>query len=140
MISELDRLDINKISELESSFNYVLKDVNNNLLNNPFSHYLLFIEEDKILGYLNYYLMYDRIEIANFNVLDEYQNKHIGTKIIEYLIKEYSNKVDNITLEVKEDNSKAIYIYEKMGFVKKAIRNGYYDGVDGLLLELEMRK
>ena len=140
MISELDRLDINKISELESSFNYVLKDVNSDLLNNPFSHYLLFIEDDKILGYLNYYLMYDRIEIANFNVLEEYQNKHIGTRLIEYLIKEYSNKVDNITLEVRNDNSKAIYLYEKMGFVKKAIRKGYYNGKDGLLLELEMRK
>ena len=68
MISELERNDQNKINELEKSFNFVLKDIKNDFLNNPFSHYLLFIDNN-ILGFINYYVMYDRIEIANFNVL-----------------------------------------------------------------------
>ena len=139
MIKELDKLDNISITELNSSFNYVLKDVSKDLSDNPFSHYLLFIEENKIVGYLNYYLIYDRIEIANFNVLDKYQNKGIGTKLLDYLIKKYTDIV-NITLEVRCDNTKAIHLYEKMGFIKKAIRKGYYNGVDGLLLELGMRK
>ena len=139
MISELDRLDNIKITELSSTFNYVLSDVKKDLLNNPFSHYLLFIKEEKIVGFVNYYLMYDRIEIANFNVLDNYQNNHIGTKLLEYLINKYQDKVINISLEVKMDNLKAIHLYEKMGFIKKAIRKGYYNGVDGILLVKEMR-
>ena len=139
MIKELDKLDNISITELNSSFNYVLKDVSKDLSDNPFSHYLLFIEENKIVGYLNYYLIYDRIEIANFNVLDKYQNKGIGTKLLDYLIKKYTDIV-NITLEVRCDNTKAIHLYEKMGFIKKAIRKGYYNGVDGILLELGMRK
>ena len=139
MIKELDKLDNISITELNSSFNYVLKDVSKDLSDNPFSHYLLFIEENKIVGYLNYYLIYDRIEIANFNVLDKYQNKGIGTRLLDYLIKKYPDIV-NITLEVRCDNTKAIHVYEKMGFIKKAIRKGYYSGVDGLLLELGMRK
>ena len=139
MIKELDKLDNISITELNSSFNYVLKDVSKDLSDNPFSHYLLFIEENKIVGYLNYYLIYDRIEIANFNVLDKYQNKGIGTRLLDYLIKKYTDIV-NITLEVRCDNTKAIHLYEKMGFIKKAIRKGYYNGVDGLLLELGMRK
>ena len=139
MIKELDKLDNISITELNSSFNYVLKDVSKDLSDNPFSHYLLFIEDNKIVGYLNYYLIYDRIEIANFNVLDKYQNKGIGTKLLDYLIKKYTDIV-NITLEVRCDNTKAIHLYEKMGFIKKAIRKGYYNGVDGILLELGMRK
>ena len=139
MIKELDKLDIISITELNSSFNYVLKNVSKDLSDNPFSHYLLFIEDNKIVGYLNYYLIYDRIEIANFNVLEEYQNKGIGTKLLDYLIKKYTDIV-NITLEVRCDNIKAIHLYEKMGFIKKAIRKGYYNGVDGILLELGMRK
>ena len=139
MIKELDGLNIDIINELESSFNYVLKDVKSDLNNNPFSHYLLFIENDKILGYLNYYLMYDRIEIANFDVLEDYQNKHIGTSLIEFLIKKYSN-INNMTLEVREDNLKAIHIYEKMGFKKVAIRKNYYNEIDGILMEREMMK
>lgn len=134
MIKELESTELNKIIELESSFNYVLKDVKSDLANNPFSHYLLFIENDKILGYINYYVIYNRLEIANFNVLENYQNKGIGTKLIKYLINNYSD-VDNITLEVREDNIKAIHIYEVNGFKKVAIRENYYNGINGILME-----
>ena len=140
MIKELDSLELNRINELESSFHYVLKDVKSNLTNNPFSHYLLFIESDKIIGFINYYLMYDRIEIADFNVLEEYQNNSIGTKLIKYLIDKYKGTINNITLEVREDNLKAIHIYEKMGFKKVSIRKNYYNGIDGILMEREMVK
>ena len=90
--------------------------------------------------FINYYLMYDRIEIADFNVLEEYQNNNIGTKLIEYLINKYEGIVNNITLEVREDNLKAIHIYEKMGFKKVSIRKNYYNGIDGILMEREMVK
>ncbi len=133
MIKELSS-ELNRINELENSFSNVLKDVNKDLANNPFSHYLLYIENDKVIGFLNYYLMYEKIEIANFNVLDNYQNKGIGTKLIKYLIDNYKN-IENITLEVRKDNIKAIHIYEKMGFKKVAIRSNYYNGIDGILME-----
>ena len=138
MIKELDSFELNRINELESSFNYVLKDVKSNLSNNPFSHYLLFIDNNKIIGFINYYLMYDRIEIADFNVLENYQNNSIGTKLIEFLINKYEGTVNNITLEVREDNLKAIHIYEKMGFKKVSIRKNYYNGIDGILMERKM--
>ena len=101
--------------------------------------WLLYLIDNKIVGYLNYYLMYEKIEIANFNVLEKYQNKGIGTKLIKYLIDNYSN-VDNITLEVKSDNNKAIHLYEKMGFKRTAIREKYYHGIDGILMERDMKK
>ena len=138
MIKELDK-ELNLINELESSFNYVLKDIKSDLSSNPFSHYLLYFDNDKIVGYINYYLMYEKLEIANFNVLDNYQNKGIGTKLIKYLIDKYSGVCENITLEVKSDNIKAIHIYEKMGFKRVAIRENYYNGIDGILMERGMK-
>lgn len=138
MIKELEKEE-DLIRKLESSFNYVISDVKIDLVNNPFSHYIVYIENNMILGFINYYFMYDRIEIANFNVLEEYQNHKIGSKLLEYLINKYQNSVDNITLEVRCDNEKAIHLYKKYGFIKKAIRKNYYNGVDGLLFELEMR-
>ena len=133
MIKELSKLDNESVLDLENSFN-----IKNDFNANPFSHYLTFIEGNKIIGYINYYLMYDRIEIANFNVLEEYQNNHIGTKLLTNLIDTYYGKVKNITLEVKKDNIKAIYLYKKMGFIEKSIRKGYYGGIDGILMEREM--
>ena len=140
MIRELDKSDYNSILKLEVNFGYALKDVIYDLDSNPFSHYLLYIDNDMILGYLNYYLMYDRIEIAAFNVLEKYQNNHIGTNLLKELINNYIGKVSNITLEVKKDNIKAINLYKKMGFVEKAIRKRYYNGIDGILMEREMIK
>ena len=138
MIKELDKNDLIRINELESSFYYVINNIKNDLESNPFSNYLIFIDNDKIVGFINYYLMYDRIEIANFNVLEEYQNKYIGSSLLDYLIKKYSNKIENITLEVKSDNKKAIYLYEKMGFKRVSKRIGYYNGIDGILMKREM--
>ena len=138
MIKEL-KDDDSLIEKLENSFNYVISEVENDLLTNPFSHYLVYIDNSKILGFINYYLIYDRIEISNFNVLEEYQNNHIGTRLLENLINNYLGKVSNITLEVRKDNTKAISIYQKMGFVSKAIRKNYYNGIDGILMERSMK-
>ena len=139
MIRKLNVLDEEEIIKLNNCFKDVLNDIKKDLDNNPFSHYIIYLDNDKLLGYINYYLIYNRIEIANFNVLDDYQNKGIGTKLLKYLISNNRN-IDNITLEVKKDNEKAIYLYHKYGFIDKAIRKGYYDDVDGILMELEMKK
>jgi hypothetical protein len=40
-----------------------------------------------------------------------------------------------VTLEVKKDNYSAIKVYEQKGFLHKAVRKGYYNGIDGLLME-----
>ncbi len=138
MIKEVNN-DLNLISELENSFSFVLSNVLEDINNNPFSRYVAYIEDKKIVGYINYYLIYDRCEIANFNVLQAYQNKGIGTKLIKYVINYLNGKINNITLEVRKDNP-AIRLYEKMGFKKVAERKGYYRGIDGVLMEKEMEK
>lgn len=131
-------LDDNYIDKLNDAFGYILGDIKKNINDNPFSKYLIYLENEKVVGYINYYLIYDRIEIANFNVLDVFQNNGIGSKLLENLINSFDKKVKNITLEVKKDNEKAIYLYHKYGFKDMAIRKGYYDGVDGILMEKEM--
>lgn len=131
-------LDDNYIDKLNDAFGYILGDIKKNINDNPFSKYLIYLENEKVVGYINYYLIYDRIEIASFNVLDVFQNNGIGSKLLENLINSFDKKVKNITLEVKKDNEKAIYLYHKYGFKDMAIRKGYYDGVDGILMEKEM--
>ncbi len=114
----------------ETTFNI---DINKDILNNPFSKYIVYIDNNKILGYLNYCLIYDRIEISNFFVLTQYRNKGIGSILLDYII---NMDYVNITLEVNENNIPAINLYKKKGFKIKAKRIGYYNGIDGLLMEL----
>ena len=89
-------------------------------------------EYDEIIGYLYYSDIFERAEINQIEIDSFHRNCGNGTKLMEY----FTNSVDkNITLEVKKDNEAAIKLYEKFGFEKKAIREGYYNGVDGILME-----
>lgn len=141
MIISLQQEQKEKIKELEEKFPNIFlnHDVFSDFQNNPYTNYLLFLIDNKIVGFINYYLIYDRMEIINFNVLEFFQNKHIGSKLLEELIKvAIQNKLFNITLEVRSDNKKAIYLYQKYGFKQVAIRKNYYIDVDGILMEKEL--
>ncbi len=78
--------------------------------NNPFAHFIVYKNNGVILGYLYYSLIYDRIEINQFEVLEEYRNKKIGSSLLDYLVN-LGNY--DITLEVRIDNFSAIHLYQK---------------------------
>lgn len=140
MLKELVIDDLIYFNEIEEKFPdiYNQGSILNEYKNNPFMKIVVFLMDNKIVGFINYYEIYDRIEIANFNVLPFFQNKGVGTKLMLYLIDKYSNKCQNITLEVRSDNEKAISLYKKVGFIEKAIRKNYYNDVDGILMEKEL--
>ena len=141
MIIDLKQTDLKKQTEIEEKFPEIFlnHDIKTDFDNNPYTNYMLYLLEEKIIGFLNYYLIYDRIEIVNFNVLDYFQNRHVGSKLLEQLFfLAKKNKIKNITLEVRSDNKKAIYLYQKYGFKEVAIRKKYYNDTDGILMEKEL--
>lgn len=103
---------------------------------NPFQRRVeYFIDEDSI-AYLEYSLIYDRMEIDNIHVNEEYRNQGIGTKLMAHLVSlaiEY--RVENITLEVRVSNEIARNLYKKFGFREVALRKYYYGDEDGILME-----
>lgn len=129
---------VNNFFDLSTDvFNYEI--LGERFKNNPFYKCLLFSEGDEVIGYLSFLYIYDRIEIEDFMVLEEFRNNSVGSRLMEYFL-QYSaeNSVKNITLEVRNDNFIAIKLYKKYGFVEKAIRKKYYGSVDGILMEKEM--
>lgn len=134
----IDKITDNEITTLEENFPEVFnhKGIKQDLVDNPFSRYLFFSLNSKIVAFINYTLIYDRIEIININVLDDYQNKKIASNLLEEVMKIGKvNNCVNITLEVNVDNFKAIALYQKFMFNEVAIRKGYYNGKDALLME-----
>lgn len=112
------------------------KDENNN---NPFSKKIEYLIDDKIVGYLEYSLIYDRMEINNIFVLEEYRNNKIGSKLMTYLIAiAIDNHVVNITLEVRISNEIARDLYKRFGFREVALRKFYYGDEDGILMEKQV--
>lgn len=105
--------------------------VKKDLETNPFAKYIL-LKEEEVIAYIYYSYIYDRCEINQIEVLKEKRNLGYGTKILKYL----TEKVEMpITLEVNKENIPAIKLYKKLGFKNVAIRRGYYNGVDGILME-----
>ena len=116
--------------------NFTYKLTRNEFSTNPYLKILTYVEKDKIIGFLLYSLIYDRIEIEQFEVTTKERGKGIGNELLNYLIEKYKdNNIKNITLEVKEDNIAAINLYKKYGFKKVSTREKYYDGINGILME-----
>ena len=123
----------------------MVKDVDVSLLSsfgvfrtsNPFVKYIGYILDDEVVGYIEYSVLYEKAEICSIFVNEDKRNMGIGSSLMEYLI-DYLRSINiyNITLEVSVLNSSAISLYKKFGFVEVAKRCGYYNGVDGILMEL----
>ena len=78
----------------------MIKEVVNN--DNPFSKEIQYIEDNNVLGELEYSLIYERMEVDNILVKEEYRGRGIGIKLMSYLVSEaIHHKVINITLEGK---------------------------------------
>ncbi|MCI5789067.1 MAG: GNAT family N-acetyltransferase [Tenericutes bacterium] len=129
---------INKNNMNFPNDNFLTKEeVSTELENNPYGNYLILIEEDKITGYIYYSDIYERAEINQFEVKTTHRNCGKGNELLKHLIEKLQK---NITLEVKQTNASAIHLYEKNGFKKVAIRKGYYNGIDGILMERTMEE
>ena len=50
-----------------------------------------------------------------------------------------NKEIEKVTLEVKKDNKNAIMLYNSVGFKEVAVRKGYYNGVDALLMLKEVK-
>lgn len=93
--------------ELENIKKYVHKTIPLYL-----SKYNLIVVDDKIVGSLLYYSYLDGVLLDELYIIETYRNKKIGTDIINNIC------LNNIVyLWVYQDNTKAINLYKKLGFV-----------------------
>lgn len=97
------------------------------LYQNPFSHYYVLIDNETIIGYIGFWITFEIAQLTNIAVRKVYQGKGYGQKLLDVCFQKVNKaKCDNITLEVRVSNLKAIKFYEKNGFIKVNIRKGYY--------------
>lgn len=107
----------------------------------PFSNVLVYEKDRKIVGFISYSVIYDRVEIDYIYVDKEYRGLNIGKEMMELCIEDaISRDCKNITLEVNANNKQGIGLYKKFGFETKTIRPKYYHGEDGFLMMKELKK
>lgn len=92
-------------------------------VDNENSHFLVALVDDKVAGYMGLQIFSGEGYVTNVAVLPEYRGRGIAKALIE---KQFENKMDFITLEVRESNLPAINLYKKMGFKNVGIRPNFY--------------
>lgn len=90
--------------------------------------YIVAKENNNVAGYAGMYLSFEEGNITNVAVNPLSRRKGIGEKIVrDILNRAYEKGVRDVFLEVRETNSVAIALYEKIGFKEEGIRKNFYD-------------
>ena len=132
-IKDLDLISNNLNTDFDDFWNY---NIFKSELENGNSKYLVAKIGDKIVGFAGIIPILNEADISNIVVHKDFRNKKIGSYLLQNLINLASSlNIEIINLEVRESNIPAIHLYEKYGFERKAIRKGYYNGIDGILME-----
>jgi ribosomal-protein-alanine N-acetyltransferase len=103
---------------------------------NPFTKCLVYEQDKKVVGFIMYSIIYEKAEIIDIAVLDGYQRQNVGSQLLSYVLQEcHNHNCENVTLEVRMNNQRAIAFYKKHGFREISTRKSYYhDGEDALVM------
>ena len=117
---------------MNSKVHYVIKE-------NKFERCFVYLLNEKIIGFIDFSDIYDRLELNYIWVDPSLRGKGYSNDLMSYMF-DYcfsNNNINNITLEVAICNDTAINLYKKYGFKKVALRKNYYDGIDAILMIME---
>ena len=97
-------------------------------------------DSSEIIGYFVSRQILDEAEIYQIGIKDSYQGQNIGKHLLEFslnILKEMKTK--KVYLEVRNNNNKAINLYQKVGFIKYGLRKNYYENnIDAYLYRKEL--
>lgn len=109
-------------------------------LDNPLSLWLVWVEDDKVLGYVGSQTVMDETDMMNVAVAPAARRRGIARKLIETLMQQLQQQGSHcLSLEVRVSNTPAIALYERLGFREVGRRPNYYrhPKEDGLILRKE---
>lgn len=102
----------------------IIKDMTENKL----AFYLVAELNETVIGYVGIWNVIDEGHINNVAVSPLYRRQHIGTVLIDTLIKATTEAgIKRHTLEVREGNEAARALYSKFGFKEAGVRAKYYE-------------
>ena len=96
-------------------------------LTNQLSLWLVVVDGDRVAGYVGSQTVCDETDMMNVAVTADYRRQGLGEKLVLALVEEL--KAINskcLTLEVRDSNTPARTLYEKLGFQQIGLRKNYY--------------
>ena len=109
-------------------------------LQSIWSHWLVALEEEQVVGYVGSQSSIDEADIMNIAVHPDFRRKGIAEALINRLAADLkARSIHALMLEVRVSNDSAIALYEKLGFREVGRRKNYYRNPkeDALILRKE---
>ena len=86
------------------------------------------------VSFVEVHRLYEVLDITKVETKEEHRRKGYAYKLIEYILE--NTNASKIMLEVNEENTGAISLYEKLGFKKISERKNYYKEKTALIMEV----
>ena len=94
--------------------------------------YIACDKKREIAGFAMLRIADDEAELLTIVVNDKWRNKGVGAAILRATLDDLTmSPVERYFLEVEENNSSAIVLYKRFGFIEVGSRKGYYKTSDG---------
>lgn len=95
---------------------------------------------DAVVGYGILMLGPDEGHLLTIGIAAKWHQRGFGTRLLQYFIDlARSNQLISFLLDVRESNTGAIYLYQRMGFKQIGVRKDYYPAMCGRENALVMR-
>ena len=113
------------------------------------SHYICIKNSDNIIiGFCGIKINFDTADLMNIVIRKDFRHLGIGSFLLQHIIdfckninnNPITNNISSIFLEVNENNTNAIKLYEKYNFNKISIRKNYYNTENAIIMKLNLNE
>jgi ribosomal-protein-alanine N-acetyltransferase len=107
---------------------------------NPYASVMVAVIDDKVIGYIDFWITFQQAQINNLAVIPTLKRKGIGQILLLDALKRIEAEgCIQVTLEVRISNVAAQTLYQKQGFQILLTKPHYYaDGEDAYLMEKKL--
>lgn len=133
MLRKIAKKDLEYIYNLGNKYDSKFKDKYNLAAYLDNKIYVMNLDESDgiITGFIIGTIMQETVEIILIYVDENYRHQGIGKALLQSV----EDGAKEIILEVSKNNEVALNLYNKSGYQIIATRQGYYNGIDALVMK-----
>lgn len=94
-------------------------------------HATVMLNDQQVIGFCILQKVLDEANLLLMAIDPQWQQKGLGYQMLEHAIEQLGEGTAMVFLEVRQSNTAALALYEKIGFAQIDLRKNYYPTADG---------